>query len=234
MLDLIVVMKEYYIALAVFIAIGAAGRMVDWFSMHSLLKASRNVKETENHNLIKQMKLGYTNAYRLNYGVNNTKAFIEKYLVKNKIGKLSVSFVSSLEEKMMLMCGISCLAAVLFSVYAEKGSIQVIFVTGAGVMAVLLLRLFGTFFSSYELKQQFMIYMVDYFENVLQNRLKNHRKDNGRVSIAAENNPKDPKFKPDISVAVGSSVKGQTAAAKAVEKSPEETIVEEIIKEFFP
>ena len=38
----------------------------------------------------------------------------------------------------------------------------------------------------------------------------------------------------DISVAVGSSVKGQTAAAKAVEKSPEETIVEEIIKEFFP
>ena len=31
MLDLIVVMKEYYIALAVFIAIGAAGRMADWF-----------------------------------------------------------------------------------------------------------------------------------------------------------------------------------------------------------
>ena len=99
MLDLIVVMKEYYIALAVFIAIGAAGRMADWFSMHSLLKASRNVKETENHNLIKQMKLGYTNAYRLNYGVNNTKAFIEKYLVKNKIGKLSVSFVSVFRRK---------------------------------------------------------------------------------------------------------------------------------------
>lgn len=65
MLDLMFVEKSIH-SIGSIIAIGAAGRMADWFSMHSLLKASRNVKETENHNLIKQMKLGYTNAYRLN------------------------------------------------------------------------------------------------------------------------------------------------------------------------
>lgn len=253
MLQVIMEMKVYYAALAVFLLVGVIGKFAEWSSMRTLLKASRNVKETENHSLIKQMKLGYTNAYKLNYGVNNTKAFIEKYLAKNKVFNIPADFISSLEEKMILLCGLSCLIAMLASVYTKKEPMALVFVTGVGVITVLTLRLFGTFFSAGRMKEQFMVCMVDYFENVLQNRLKNHRKDSGKISPVMENTPRAPKLNPNKSIRSKVAAGTQTAATQtddatvssaaeelsggmksATELTPEEIIVEEIIKEFFP
>lgn len=230
MVNFIMAMKAYYISLAAFLFIGIVSSFAEWNSMRRLLKASRNVKEAENHNLIKQMKLGYTNAYKLNYGVNNTKVFIEKYLAKNKVFKLPSAFVASLEEKMMLLSGISCLVGILVTVYMGKSPQELVFVTGVGIICVLSLRLCGSFFSSYALRQQFMIYMVDYFENVLQNRLHNHKKDSGKIIPVSTVGPKEPKLQNNQNPKEKAPANTQTAAAQ----TPEELLVEEIIKEFFP
>lgn len=230
MLKLVMSMKGYYIALGIFMVIGIVGKFSEWRSMRKLLKASRNVKENDNHSLIKQMKLGYTNAYKLNYGVNNTKVFIEKYLAKNKVLGFPAAFVTSLEEKMILLCGISCLSAILYTVFYRKAMAEIVFVTGVGIISVLCLRLFGSFFSSYDMKQEFMIYMIDYFENVLQNRLHNHKKDSGRIIPVGGTGPKEPKLHENQPAKQKTSANTQTAAAQL----SEELIVEEIIKEFFP
>lgn len=239
MKDLLMAGKEYYIFLNVLLCFTVVVQMAGFISMKKLLKAARNVKETENHNLIKQMKLGYTNAYKLSYGVNNTKVFIEKYLMKNKVLGLPMRFIATIDEKMCLCVAIGTIGALLLSVYREQSMLQLIFVTGVGIMYVLALRLVGSVLSAYEMKNEFMVCMTDYFENVLQNRLKNHKRDSGKIISVGGVRPKEPKLHENSDIKEVKPVKEtkekvaanrQTAAAQ----TPEEQIVEDIIKEFFP
>lgn len=230
MLNIFMAQKEYYIALGVFLIVGFICEFARWLMMRKLLNAAKSIKESENHSLIKQMKLGYTNAYKLNYDVNNTGAFIEKYLCRYKMGKISLSFISSIDEKMILLCGISCLLAIMQIVISGKSTENIIFVTGFGVLSVFVLKLFASFFSVDEMHRRFMVLMEDYFENVLKNRLSNHKKDNRKIIAMEERFPKTPKTTEGQAAFVKPQADSQTAAAK----SSEEAIVEEIIKEFFP
>lgn len=230
MLNMLINQNTYYIMLGVFLMVGVVGEFIQWYAMKKLLSAAKSVKETENHNLIKQMKLGYTNAYKLNYSVNNTNAFIEKYLCRYKIGRFSLSFISSIDEKMILMCGICCVFTIMMTLNSGTQAHNIIFSAGFGVMAVFLLRLASAVFAIGEMREQFVVLMVDYFENVLKNRLSNHKKDNKKIVPMEEKLPKAPKTKSDAQTFVKPNVESQTAAAK----SSEEAIVEEIIREFFP
>lgn len=230
MLDIFWGMRGYYVPMMVMIVLGAAGRIVEWASMQRLLRASRSVKESENHDLIRQMKTGYVNAYRLNYGVRNTRAFIEKYLSRHQVMHLPSSFLATLDDKMMLLCGIFCIWAVVFAARAGRSVMELAIMAGFGISAVLMLRLVGSFFSSKSLKKQFMSYMVDYFENVLQNRLHNHRKDVGKGTALGEERPAGPRAKEEKRERESVFAASQTAAARPMD----ELVVEEIIKEFFP
>jgi len=222
--------KEYCIALGVLLFVAFVGKVSEWRAMKKLLRAAKSVKENESHNLIKQMKLGYTNAYKLNYDVNNTNAFIEKYLTRFKVGKFSLSFISTLDEKIMLLCGISCLVSIMSTVYSGVTIEKIIFLSGFGVLSVFVVRLLSAIFPVEQMRQQFVVIMVDYFENVLKNRLTNHKKDNKKIIPAEDRFPKTPKIKEDKAAFCEPEIDSQTAAAK----SSEEAIVEEIIREFFP
>lgn len=241
MLNIIMSQKEYCIALCVLLTVALAGKLAEWRTMNKLLHAAKSVKETESHNLIKQMKLGYTNAYKLNYDVNNTNAFIEKYLGRCKVGKFSMSFIGTLDEKIMLLCGIICLISIMSAFYSGVTTENVVIASGLGVLSVFIVRLFSVVFSVEQKRQQFVVLMVDYFENVLKNRLSNHKKDNKKIISAEDRFPKNPKPK-EAKAVFGESEKAAKAAfgesepdsQTAAAKTSEEAIVEEIIREFFP
>lgn len=230
MLNFITAQKGYCIVLGVLLLSAFVCKFAEWKTMKGLLQAARSVKENESHNLIKQMKLGYTNAYKLNYEVNNTDVFIEKYLNRCTVGRFSLSFVGTLDEKIMLLCGMACLISIMSAFYLGVSTENIIFASGFGVMSVFVVRLISAVFSVEQIKRQFMVLMVDYFENVLKNRLTNHRKDSRKIIAAEDRFPKMPKPKEEKDDFSESEIDSQTAAAK----TSEEAIVEEIIKEFFP
>lgn len=262
MLELIMNQREYFIILSLITLVNVCGSLLEWGTFRSLLKAAHNVKDLHNHSLIKQMKQGYTNSYKLNYNVKNTNVFIEKYLYRYKVMGLPLSFIETLSEKMTLLCSVLCLGVILFQTQKDTTAIAIFYSTGIGLMAVLVQRLVNSFFSSYEKKHQFMILMQDYFDNVLENRLNNHKKDNKKAlnidgdwppepQNAEQNAPSEDKALKQAAVALDQTTvkseesvldqkvgKAKSASRhmkdKGKETASEEQIVEDIIREFFP
>lgn len=262
MIEQIIYQREYYIILTLITLVSVVGSLLEWGTFRSLLKAAHNVKDLNNHTLIKQMKQGYSNSFKLNYNVKNTNAFIEKYLCRYKVMGMRLSFVETLGEKLTLLCAALCLSVIIYDMQQSMPLMAVFYTTSFGLLAVLVQRLVDSFFSSYEKKRQFMILMQDYFDNVLENRLNNHKKDGKKAQNLDAGWPPEPQnmeqeiqseekvLKQAAAALDDTNAKtakttakqserllkptGRRAKEKMGERSSEEQIVEDIIREFFP
>lgn len=67
-----------------------------------LLKEVDNMATT-NNKLLRQCKLKYSNCYKLNNGVSNTSIFVERFLNRISVGKLSMEMLYHLSGQLMLL-----------------------------------------------------------------------------------------------------------------------------------
>jgi hypothetical protein len=134
------------------------------------MEESENVPASKNK-LIKQMKLKFENCFKLNLGVNNIEAFVDKYMYKHKVCGISIYnfnrvplLCAWLSGTVGIVCGCIC--------YLENYSVRI----GAvyeiyGIGSVVILKLAEIILDTAHKKKVLYVNLIDFFENSLVNHL---------------------------------------------------------------
>lgn len=152
--------------------IGVLFKIAQTFIYIKLMEESENVPASKNK-LIKQMKLKFENCFKLNRGVNNVEAFVDKYMYKHRICGISIygfnripiiaAWLSGLTG---IICGCICYVE---NLSVRTGSIYEIY----GIGSILLLKLVDVLLDTNHKKKVVYINLIDFFENSLINHLSN-------------------------------------------------------------
>lgn len=136
----------------------------------NLMGESENVPASKNK-LIKQMKLKFENCFKLNLGVNNVEAFVDKYMYKHKICGISIynfNRIPIIAAWLSGVTGIVCGCICYFENYSVRmGAYYEIY----GIGSVIILKLAEIILDTSHKKNVVYINLIDFFENSLINHL---------------------------------------------------------------
>ncbi len=177
-----------------------------------LIKESENMASTD-RDILRQCKKKFTNCFKMNSGVLNVPIFVDKFINKMKIGKMSVTLIKHLSGQIMLLsvfvAGIgACLGIIAGETLGE-------------ILPFYILSLFGLYiyFSISGVidlagkRRILKVNIVDYLENNMVNKL----------SILEE----------DLKIVEQTPVtKSKDARKKALFGKSEEIELEDLLKEF--
>lgn len=144
------------------------------FMARSLYK--RLIKETENMTLTKnrfmrELKQKTENTYRLNQGIHNTQAYLEKQLYGYRFAGLSLNGWTSFAGQMTLLCFLAGGAAAFGAYWFRCDSYYIVLYGSIGILTGLFTMLIDYGVNLSEKKQQLLLALQDYMENSLFNRL---------------------------------------------------------------
>lgn len=136
-----------------------------------IIKETENMSTTENK-LLKQCKIKFSNCYQLHMGVTNVPIFVDKFINKINLGKITLSGIGHISGQLMMLSVLSS------GIGAYKG-----IVSGETIGELLpyyIIGLFGlyVYFSVSMLvdvtgkKKILKTNLIDFFENHMINRLK--------------------------------------------------------------
>lgn len=153
------------------IGVGAAVlRIMLTANYGSLAKASNSMAKTKKK-WLRQIKLKFETMYRLEIGVHNVEAFVDKHVCQRKILGLHLSTWESISKQATLLCGLSAIGAIILGRYYECNQNTIFFTALAGVGGMALIRFVDNFSSLEIRKQQLSTNLTDYFENYSKVRL---------------------------------------------------------------
>lgn len=136
----------------------------------NLMEESENVPASKNK-LIKQMKLKFENCFKLNLGVNNIEAFVDKYMYKHKVCGLSIYNFNKIPIIAAWFGGllgiVSGCICYLENISVRTGSIYEIY----GIGSIIILKLSEIILDTAHKKNIVYINLIDFFENSLVNHL---------------------------------------------------------------
>lgn len=150
--------------------LGVLFKVAQTFIYINLMEESENVPASKNK-LIKQMKMKFENCFKLNLGVNNVEAFVDKYMYKYKICGISIYnfnrvpiIAAWLSGVMGIVCGCICY---LENYSVKLGSVYEIY----GIGSVIILKLAEIILDTSHKKNVLYVNLIDFFENSLVNHL---------------------------------------------------------------
>ena len=236
------------------IVIDIAANMVHAVALARLVKAaSRMGKST--HKLMKLVKAKFEHTYMLSNGVDNTTAFVDKYLHEYKIFGFRLQKWRSFEKKTLWICGALGIAGAAFSFYLgdeQEMIFQYLAIGATGVVFLFLIHISSD--ERYQLRMA-RIYMIDYLQNICapryekQQKLKLRRMETvveeaidveAKEEEITEEKPKEPenieikeaeKKEPEIAKEPAKGLMKELKPDKE-EKVPQEVILREILEEF--
>ena len=137
---------------------------------NTLIRETENMASTDRE-LLRQCKKKFTNCYKMNSGVLNVPIFVDKFINKMKIGKMSITGLKHLSGQLML------LSVFVAGVGACRGIIMG--ETLGEILPFYIISLFGLYiyFSISGVidiagkRRVLKINMVDYLENNMVNKL---------------------------------------------------------------
>lgn len=161
------IMNSYAIfwAMGVVAALGVICKIITVFTLKRLVRASSKMGKST-HKLMKLVKAKFEHAVMLSDRVENTHAFVEKYLYEYRVFGLRLHSWRHLGRQTIWLCGFLGFAGALFS-YRQIGMEEITFrygvIGGLGMVLLFLVRI-----STDELHQleAVQMYMIDYLENV--------------------------------------------------------------------
>lgn len=150
--------------------IGIISRIRLSFVCKNLVKEVENVGSSS-HELLMLIKKKYENSILLNRGINNTQVFVEKYLRKYQVGKITLKSLGAINYEMMLCALIlGCVGGVGAFFYGM--SMEMIVLHPAAAVLIVMLLLFCETFLEIESRLEYIrLSVVDYLENTMQNRV---------------------------------------------------------------
>ena len=144
------------------------------FMARSLYK--RLIKETDNMTLTKnrfmrELKQKTENTYRLNQGIHNTQAYLEKQLYGYRFAGLSLNGWTSFAGQMTLLCFLAGGVAAFGAYWFRCDNYYIVLYGSMGIITGLFTMLIDYGVNLSEKKQQLLLSLQDYLENSLFNRL---------------------------------------------------------------
>lgn len=161
------------------------------FTARSLYK--RLIKETDNMTLTKnrymrELKQKTENTYRLNQGIHNTKAYLEKQLYGYRFAGLSLNGWTSFAGQMTLLCFLAGGVAAFGAYWFRCDNYYIVLYGSMGIITGLFTMLIDYGVNLSEKKQQLVVALQDYMENSLFNRL---TKETGTSINIMEDEPRE-------------------------------------------
>ena len=108
--------KELVAMTIILLMLSILCRFITGIFLNSLIRDAENMSTTQNR-LLKQCKVKFRNCYRLNDGVPNIPVFVDKFMGKIQIGRLSVDGLAHLSGQLMLLAvlaaGLGACAAII-------------------------------------------------------------------------------------------------------------------------
>ena len=108
--------KELVAMTIILLMLSVLCRFITGIFLNSLIRDAENMSTTQNR-LLKQCKVKFRNCYRLNDGVPNIPVFVDKFMGKIQIGRLSVDGLAHLSGQLMLLAvlaaGLGACAAII-------------------------------------------------------------------------------------------------------------------------
>lgn len=169
MLQLLETGKALYV-LAAICLLGMASRVIARNLYKRLIKETDNMTLTKNRYL-RDLKQKTENTYRLNQGIHNTQAYLEKQLFHYRFAGLSLHAWTNISGQLTLLCLLGG-GLTAFAAYWYRCDNYYIVLYGAmGILTGLLTMLVDYGVNLSEKRQQLLVSLQDYMENSLFNRL---------------------------------------------------------------
>lgn len=145
-------------------------KVIESFIYIGLLKQAENIPNSKNK-LIKQMKLKYENCYKLNLGVNNVNAFVDKYMHKHRVCGISMhSFVRLPIMIMLFNIILGTASGVLCYMMGLSDRVGALYELYGAASAVLII-LSGLLLDTGYKRRLVRINLVEFFDNSFANHL---------------------------------------------------------------
>ncbi len=164
----------YYLMAAVGV-IGILAKVVNHITLRRMLGAASNMSKST-HKLMKLVRAKYEHACMLHDNVENTEAFVDKYIYEYKGNIFRMHTWRQLEIQSVWISGLLA-AAGAFAWYLEAGFCEQMFqYIVTGVAEMILLYVVGQLSDEDYKIRAVKMYMVDYLENVCVFRYRRQRR----------------------------------------------------------
>lgn len=166
--------------------VGVVSRIRLSFVYRNLTKEAENAGSSTNELMI-QIRKKYENSILLNKKVQNTRIFVEKYLRRYQVGRMTLKGLGAINYEMMLCTMIlGCIGGVGAFLYGQSVE-RIVLYPAAAALNVMLLLFGGVFLETENRLEYITICIVDYLENTMLNRmnLKEETADRGYSEAAA-------------------------------------------------
>lgn len=178
--------KALYVLAAVCL-LGMASRFIARNLYKRLIKETDNMTLTKNRYL-RELKQRTENTYRLNQGIHNTQAYLEKQLYGYRFMRLSLHGWTNLSGQLTLLCLLAGGGAAFASYWYRSDNYYIVLYSATGILAGLLTMLVDYGVNLTEKRQQLLSALQDYMENSLFNRLS---KEMTPAAVMAEEEPRE-------------------------------------------
>ena len=193
MLDFLETGKALYVLAAV-CALGLLTRLMARNSYKRLIRETDNMTLTKNRYL-RELKQKAENAYRLNQGIQNTQAYLEKQLTSYHFLGLSLNGWGNLSSQFTVLCFLCGGIAAFASYWYRCDNYYIVLYGTVGILTGLLTLFVDCGVNLSEKRAQLLNALQDYMENSLFHRLARENasvmEDSGRESASRERGNRD-------------------------------------------
>ncbi len=157
-------------ALAAVCVLGILARLTARTLYRRLIRETDNMALTKNRYL-REFKQKAENTYRLNQGIHNTQAYLEKQLTAYRFLGITLNGWTNLAGQMTVLCFLLGGAGSFLSYWYRCDSYYIVLYASAGILMGLLTLFLDIGVNLSEKRLQLLCVMQDYLENSLFNRL---------------------------------------------------------------
>lgn len=194
MLEFLETGKALYVLAAVCV-LGLIGRLVARNLYKRLTKETDNMTLTKNRYL-RELKQKTENTYRLNQGIRNSRAYLEKQLGSYRFLGMTLSGWGSFGGQMTILCFLLGGAASFGAYWYRCDSYYIVLYGSVGILTGLFTMVADYWANLSERRQQLLNALQDYMENSLFNRLvretasaaEEPRRENGKAPASPRDN----------------------------------------------
>lgn len=167
MLQLLETGKAFYLLEAICL-LGIITRMITRHLYKRLVKESTNLTLTKNKSL-RELKLRAENTYRMNQGLRDSSAWLERQLYELKQGGMTLHSWNNLSGQWTWLCLLVGGVGAFFSYWYRLDTYYMVLYGGGAVLLSMFMMLFDSGAAAY--REQLVVTLQDYLENIMCPRL---------------------------------------------------------------
>lgn len=158
-----------YTILGVF-CLGIILKFILYIGYLRMIKASRNIEQTENKTL-RNMRIKFETFHKLKIGVNNVDVFVDKQLINHKTCGLWLITWEKLSGQVDILCVIVACTSVLTGLILETSRVWILSVLTVGFITSGLLIFSECMLNKNIKREMIRLNILDYFDNFLKPRI---------------------------------------------------------------